>query len=135
MSDTPDYQNGQPEPTKNDGPSIHDLMINDIKHGLMGVGRIIDTARGQMIDEIRERKRYGLNKYGTILQANNGRDAKKDAGEEIIDLLAYIRQGLEEDPKSGALRSAYVNAMACYRDLLAMELGMTGGGNLVRSRV
>lgn len=42
------------------------------------------------------RPQFGLAKYGTPLQANNGRDALKDAYEEALDLLVYLRQALTE---------------------------------------
>jgi hypothetical protein len=65
---------GEPAPVHNDSPSMHDLVIKDME----------------------SRKQFGLNKYGTILQANNGRNAIKDAYEEVLDLAVYLRQALEE---------------------------------------
>lgn len=65
---------GEPAPTPNDGPSMHDLVIEDMQ----------------------SRKAFGLAKYGTVLQAHNGRVPLKDAYEEAIDLVVYLRQALEE---------------------------------------
>lgn len=65
---------GEPEPVKNHNPSIHDLVIEDMA----------------------SRKAMGLDKYGTILQADNGRNALKDAYEEVLDLACYLKQALEE---------------------------------------
>lgn len=65
---------GEPAPRLNDFPSMHDLVIRD-----MGA-----------------RKKFGLEKYGTILQPFNGRNALKDAYEEILDLAVYLRQKLFE---------------------------------------
>lgn len=65
---------GEPPPEHNDGPSMHDLVIKDME----------------------ARKAFGLSKYGTILQAFNGRHALKDAYEELLDLLVYLRQFLYE---------------------------------------
>lgn len=64
----------QPMPTKNDGPCIQDLVIADIE----------------------KRKAIGLQRYGTLLQPFNGRDALRDAYEEALDLCQYLRQALEE---------------------------------------
>lgn len=64
----------QPLPVKNDRPAIQDLVIQDIE----------------------ARKSVGLRKYGTLLQAGNGRDALQDAYEEALDLCQYLRQALEE---------------------------------------
>jgi hypothetical protein len=66
---------GEPAPQHNDGPSMHDLVIADMQ----------------------SRKEFGLQKYGTILQAHNGRNALRDAYEEVLDLAVYLRQKLEEE--------------------------------------
>jgi hypothetical protein len=65
---------GQQAPVPNDGPSIHDLVTADIE----------------------ARKTLGLNKYGTLLQAHNGRRGLKDVYEELLDAVCYLRQVLEE---------------------------------------
>lgn len=64
----------QPPPIPNDRPAIQDLVAADIA----------------------ERKRIGIERYGTPLQAFNGRDALKDAYEEALDLCQYLRQVLYE---------------------------------------
>lgn len=69
---------GEPAPIKNGKPSIHDLVIKDMQ----------------------SRKEMGLAKYGTILQAGNGRNALKDAYEEVLDLAMYLKQKLEEENES-----------------------------------
>lgn len=66
---------GEPSPVPNSKPSIHDLVIADME----------------------SRKRMGLKKYGTVLQAGNGRNALKDAYEEVLDLAMYLKQKLEEE--------------------------------------
>lgn len=73
-------QFGEPSPKSSDSPSMHDLVIEDME----------------------ARKQFGLNKYGTILQANNGRDALKDAYEEVLDLAVYLRQKLYEQEQKQA---------------------------------
>lgn len=42
------------------------------------------------------RRRLGIERYGTPLQAHNGRDALRDAYEEALDLANYLRQAMEE---------------------------------------
>jgi len=64
----------QPPPKKNSSKSIHDLVIEDIL----------------------ARKSFGLEKYGTVLQANNGRDALMDAYQELLDGACYLKQLIEE---------------------------------------
>jgi hypothetical protein len=64
----------QPRPTPNTSAAIVDLVLADI----------------------RERDRIGRLRYGTRLQANNGRDAMLDAYHEALDLALYLRQCIEE---------------------------------------
>lgn len=61
-------------PVANAGPSVHDRVVEDL----------------------RARKALGLRKYGTVLQAHNGRDALMDAYQETLDLACYLRQALDE---------------------------------------
>lgn len=70
----------EPPPHFTLGPSMQDLVIADIE----------------------ARKRVGLRKYGTLLQAGNGRDALMDAYQEALDLVMYLRQAIEERPGYGA---------------------------------
>jgi hypothetical protein len=64
----------QQAPVKNDRPAIQNLVIRDIE----------------------ARKAVGLERYGTLLQAFNGRDALMDAYQEALDLCQYLRQVIEE---------------------------------------
>lgn len=49
-----------------------------------------------VIADIEDRVKMGQAKYGTVLQANNGRDSLMDAYQEAIDLVLYLRQAIEE---------------------------------------
>lgn len=49
-----------------------------------------------VITDMRERDNVGCERYGTPLQANNGRDALVDAYQEALDLVVYLRQAIEE---------------------------------------
>jgi len=64
----------QPAPIANDSRPIWELVITDMY----------------------ERDQVGRERYGTPLQANNGRDALQDAYEEALDLVVYLRQVIEE---------------------------------------
>lgn len=64
----------QPQPSKNANVPIWDLVIADM----------------------RERDAVGRERYGTPLQAHNGRDALVDAYQEALDLVVYLRQCIEE---------------------------------------
>jgi hypothetical protein len=69
-----------------DSASIQDLVIHDCL--AFGFGRVAD--------DIQARKMLGLKKYGTLLQAHNGRDALMDAYQEGLDFANYLRQCQEE---------------------------------------
>lgn len=64
----------QPLPIPNDGPSMHDKLVDMVKH----------------------RKQLGLNRFGSALQAHNGRDPLQDVLEELIDAAVYLLQVREE---------------------------------------
>jgi hypothetical protein len=64
----------QPPPKSATGPAIQDLVMADVA----------------------ERKRIGIERYGTPLQAHNGRDALVDAYQEALDLVQYLRQAIYE---------------------------------------
>lgn len=49
-----------------------------------------------VIEDMQKRHEVGTERYGTPLQAFNGRNSLQDAYEEILDLAAYLRQTIEE---------------------------------------
>jgi len=65
---------GQPLPIPNKFPEIWKLVIIDMNH----------------------RNEFGISKYQTALQPFNGRDALKDAYEEILDAAVYLKQAIYE---------------------------------------
>ena len=64
----------EPNPIKNNHPAVWDLVLKDMA----------------------ERDAIGEQKYGTRLQPHNGRDALKDAYQEALDLIVYLRQAIYE---------------------------------------
>lgn len=46
--------------------------------------------------DMEARDATGLRRYGTRLRPGNGRDALKDAYEEALDLVVYLRQAIYE---------------------------------------
>lgn len=49
-----------------------------------------------VIEDMEARREFGIAKYGTPLQAFNGRDALMDAYQEALDLAVYLRQAIQE---------------------------------------
>jgi hypothetical protein len=50
----------------------------------------------EVIKDMEARRLMGIQKYGTPLQTNNGRNALVDAYQEALDLAVYLRQALME---------------------------------------
>jgi hypothetical protein len=71
-----------------------------------GVTRIVDQPAPEptagvpiwelVIADMQERDQVGRERYGTPLQAHNGRDPLVDAYQEALDLVVYLRQAIEE---------------------------------------
>jgi hypothetical protein len=51
-----------------------------------------EDVQARLIEAIRERRELGIRRYGQPLMTHNGRDAMRDAWEEVIDLAAYLTQ-------------------------------------------
>lgn len=67
---------GEPPPTSRDEtlPIVHELVRADLL----------------------SRLEFGVAKYGTELRPRNGRNALRDAYEEVLDMAVYLRQALWE---------------------------------------
>ena len=75
MSEELKHRDGdQPLPVKNDRTDIQSLVMADLE----------------------SRRELGIKRYGTALQAFNGRDMLRDAYEEALDLAVYLRGVIEE---------------------------------------
>lgn len=59
------------------------------------------SIQDRVIDDINRRKEVGIQRYGTVLQPFNGRDALTDAYEEALDLAQYLKQLLVERDADG----------------------------------
>lgn len=104
----------QPAPKPNNLPSAHDLVIEDMRSAdtcLMSAKEMY-TMTLEMFEELAfalgkdpalmmdARKEFGLQKYRTTLQPNNGRNHLEDALDEMADTLVYLRCAMyEEDGK------------------------------------
>jgi len=75
--DSEDLLTEQPMPTPTGTPSVQEMVIADI----------------------RARMKVGVERYGTLLQPRNGRDALRDLYEELLDAACYTRQAIAERPR------------------------------------
>lgn len=84
-----DRPGDQPLPVPSDRPSIHDLVAAELPdYGFPQIPALQEA--------LRLRKDLGLQRYGSLLQAHNGRDALQDLLEELLDAVVYAKQDLEE---------------------------------------
>jgi hypothetical protein len=89
-----DRSGDQPLPVPNDGPSMHDLVCADLESGWT------HRLTSEVAADLQARKQLGLDRYGSLLQAGNGRDALLDLYEELEDSAVYAKQWLTENPSS-----------------------------------
>ena len=71
----------EPAPIPNDNPSIHDLVVEDLKKDTYIV----------LTKDILDRKDFGLKKYGVPLQQSNSRNPLRDAFQEVLDAICYTK--------------------------------------------
>jgi hypothetical protein len=57
------------------------------------------SVQGMVRADLETREQIGVERYGTALQPNNGRDALRDLYEELLDAACYARQAIEERPR------------------------------------
>jgi hypothetical protein len=102
-----DRPGDQPMPGPGTGPWIQDLVLEDLR-----VPYRYPLSAAFLADEVERRKALGLARYGTLLQAFNGRDVLQDAMEEAVDLINYLRQALAEaaEGRDEVLRSQLAQA-------------------------
>jgi hypothetical protein len=91
----------QPEPIRNDHEFIVDIILRD--------SRVTTPLRNLLL----KRKQLGEERYGTPLQAFNGRDALTDALEEAMDLCIYLMQLVQEAPELSRERSNMLYQYDC----------------------
>ena len=83
------------------------IMIKDQPPPKLGTGDLwLDV-----IADMQERRRLGIERYGTPLQSGNGRDALVDAYQEALDLCVYLRQAIAERTPSKHCMVAHAQAV------------------------
>lgn len=102
----------QPPPVRNDGPSIQSLVRDDLD-----AWPALGDTRHQVASDIGGREQVGIERYGTTLQAFNGRDALRDAYEELLDGATYARQAMAEASTRGWNHDALA---VLYHELLVL---------------
>lgn len=88
---TKQREGDQPLPKQHDGPFVADQLIERLTRS-DGANPVV-LLICQLLED---RKQVGIQRYGTPLQAFNGRDVVQDAVEEAIDLSTYLFQAVME---------------------------------------
>ena len=101
-----EMQREQPAPTPNGRPAVWDLVVEDM----------------------RARDALGRSRYGTPLQAGNGRDALRDLYEELLDAAVYAKAEMEERDTPAALARSLLR-------LADNDAAMFGAGHTSREAV
>ena len=91
-------QDVQRPPVPTGGPSMHDVVIEELTAGdhVVGTTGLTTTRRQALCRTLEQRKQLGLERYGTILQAHNGRDQLQDSVDELADGIVYTRALITE---------------------------------------
>ena len=98
----------EPLPIITNEPAIIDLVIADIE-------RIGDRDFEILIPHLRDRKEFGIKKYGVPLQKSNGRNHRVDGIQELQDFIAYMKQGTERGDHD--MRVFYLQAIVMATEL------------------
>lgn len=126
----------QPRPTPNGHPFIADMVIQHLQDSPH-----LGSNRHAVAEHIRARMQAGIAEYGTPLQPWNGRIARRDWYEELLDAVQYGQQDLYElshdrpdDPDLPVLRSMFEDLVHMCCALAGMRAGQTGtaGGDEAR---
>ena len=117
----------QPPPTKTDTPEVWPLILSDLRAGYLVEQR--GDLRERLIKACEARHEFGLKKYGTALQVENGRAPLADALDEALDLIAYTRQHLERvgsgfGPAQRGASRLHLNACSMAMLVLSEMVGL-----------
>lgn len=107
----------EPQPQNQDGPAVWPIVIAHLQ------GQS-DPIFALIAKDAQERHEFGVKKYGVALVVKNGRDHLRDAYQEALDLLVYLRAAFDDQ------------ALATHNDYELMRSGCVGGlPNLGQSKI
>jgi hypothetical protein len=74
--------------------AIRDITWYSVEH--FPTKSMIKKVKKEIIEDLTERAEFGKKKYGTYLQTWNGRKARTDAYQEMLDCIMYLKQQILE---------------------------------------
>lgn len=106
------HSQGEPPPQPGHGDMWQQVINRNLDSG-------INSA---VFDIFRKRREMGLAKYGTPLQAGNGRNPLRALLDETLDRIVYIEQAITEVPeREASLRTDQENDVELVEVLLGMQ--------------
>lgn len=122
MGETPDAtRTALPIPAAAGAISAHDRVIGDIREQFI---QGEDTA--WLIQDLAERKAYGLAKYGTVLHTGDGRPPLRDIYDEVLDKLVYLANAMAKDEQMESLLWREYHREVCFALRLRAEMQRRG---------
>ncbi|MBM4346349.1 MAG: hypothetical protein FJ100_23485, partial [Deltaproteobacteria bacterium] len=113
----------QPSPRTGTGGALWPLAIH----------RFVGHVSPEVLADMGQRHAFGIAKYGVGLQANNGRDARVDLYQELLDAVVYCEQLIQEAkppdvpcPLQVRLQRRLVEILCIVRQLPAGETSTAG---------
>ena len=89
--------------------------------------QFIERRRGELRPELialfERRRALGIERYGTVLQAGNGRDVIRDLVDETLDRIAYLEQAATEQPSLAFLFRGAQDQDVSFLGALALATG------------
>jgi hypothetical protein len=109
----------QPDPIPTDEPDLWLQVIGREKRKAMTL------RRQSLVSAMHARRKVGIERYGTPLQASNGRDASADLDDELLDGVVYAEQEMERHAGNvravtvyGAIQERLIDAWMLHHEFL-----------------
>jgi len=88
-----DLVSPQPAPANTGSQPVWPLVIDDMLRMFHAIDEPIPPLTRLVVADMTARDAYGRDKYKAPLTCDNGRDHLKDAYQEALDLIAYLKTG------------------------------------------
>ena len=89
-----DWTKPEPPPVRTGTQAVWPLIISSLQRGEYESSSTI-AAEDALTEACCQRHQLGIQRYGTALEVENGRDPLRDLLDEALDAMAYSRQNYE----------------------------------------
>lgn len=112
----------EPSPMSAAGAHIWDLVIADVRLRSGTMFGEVHPVYDALVADMRARDKMGAERYGTHLQADNGRDPMVDGYQEALDYAVYMRQAVERGYPVRDLYTQALNAVVRHKEAMMLAL-------------